>query len=114
MQQNERVHPLDRPNPIYRYDCSHFKPAYVGETERQYKVRKYEHGFHPRSEATKVHSLSPEIKKNNDLMQDSDEDQEQQPSQIEEQPQPRRRARQKLKEKVDLICRFDMYLHIRL
>ena len=95
------VHPLDRPNPIYRYDCSHFKPAYVGETERQDKVRKYEHGFHPRSEATKVHSLSPEIKTNNDLMHDSDEDQEQQPSQIEEQPQPRRSARQKLKEKVN-------------
>ena len=56
------VHPLDRPNPIYRYDCSHFKPAYVGETERQDKVRKYEHGFHPRSEATKVlrSTLSPQ------------------------------------------------------
>ena len=91
------VHPLDRPNPIYRYDCSHFKPAYVGETERQDKVRKYEHGFHSRSEATKVHSLSAEIKTNNtDLIPDSDEEQ-----QVEEQQKPRRSVRQKAKPKVD-------------
>ena len=69
----------------------------MGETERQDKVRKYEHGFHPRSEATKVHSLSAEIKTNNtDLIPDSDEEQ-----QGEEKQQPRRSVRQKTRPKVD-------------
>ena len=72
------VHPLDRPDSIYRYDCSHFEPAYVGETDRQDKVRKYEHGFHPRSEATKVHSLSSEIISNEDLLNISEEDESEQ------------------------------------
>ena len=73
------------------------KPAYVGETERQDKVRKYEHGFHPRSEATKVHSLSAEIKTNNtDLIPDSDEEQ-----QGAQKQQPRRSVRQKTRPKVD-------------
>ena len=58
------------------------------------KPTNYEHGFHPRSEATKVHSLSAEIKTNTDLIPDSDEEQ------VEEQQQPRRSVRQKAKPKI--------------
>ena len=93
------VHPLDRPDSIYRYDCSHFEPAYIGETDRQDKVRKYEHGFHPRCEATKVHSLSSEIISNEDLLNISEEEESEQEEG--ESSQHRRSARQKQKGRVD-------------
>ena len=55
----DKVHPLDKPNAIYKATCKRHNESYIGETSRPLKVRAHEHGIIPRNQSTRSHSFPP-------------------------------------------------------
>ena len=53
----DKIHPMDKSNAIYRFDCKKCDKIYIGETERSLRYRAYEHKMIARKEAKTAHSL---------------------------------------------------------
>ena len=54
----DKVHPLDKSNAIYRFDCKKCDKTYIGETERSLRYRAYDHKILSRKDSRRAHSLS--------------------------------------------------------
>ena len=54
----DQVHPMDKSNSIYRFDCNKCDKIYIGETERSLRYRAYEHKIITREESKTAHSLN--------------------------------------------------------
>ena len=53
----DKVHPMDKANGIYRFECEKHDKVYIGESERSLRYRAYEHKIITRKESKTAHSL---------------------------------------------------------
>ena len=53
----DQVHPMDKSNSIYKFECNKCDKIYIGETERSLRYRAYEHKIITREESKTAHSL---------------------------------------------------------